>query len=66
MYNSYTDGSNYELGKISFNSNVFTISSTAAGTGTTRDIQITTGANDGIYLDSTGNVGIGTISPTEN
>ena len=63
MYNSYTDGSNYELAKLSYVSNVLTLASSSAGTGTARDIQIKAGTNDGIYLDTTGNVGIGTTNP---
>ena len=63
MYNSYTDASNYELGQLSFNSNVMTLSSTALGTGTTRALQIKTGSNTGMYMDTSGNVGIGTTAP---
>lgn len=38
--NTYTNSSNYERGNIDFVSNVFTIGSYAAGTGTLRDIRI--------------------------
>jgi len=40
LYNTYTDASNYERGDLGFSANVFVISSTAAGTGTTRDLRI--------------------------
>jgi cytoskeletal protein CcmA (bactofilin family) len=63
MYNSYTDASNYELGQLSFASNILTLSSTAAGSGTLRPLQITTGANTGLYMDTSDNVGIGTANP---
>ena len=66
MYNSYTDAGNYEMGKLSFNSNILTLASSAAGSGTVRDLQITTGSHVGIYLDNTnGYVGIGTATPGE-
>ncbi|MBU2025944.1 tail fiber domain-containing protein, partial [Patescibacteria group bacterium] len=63
MYNSWTDAANYELGKLSFNTNVLTLATSAAGSGTVRSVHITTGANTGLYVISSGNVGIGTTSP---
>ena len=40
VYNTYTNASNYERGSIGYQSNVFTIGSYAAGTGTLRDIRV--------------------------
>ncbi|QQG44293.1 MAG: hypothetical protein HYW86_00010 [Candidatus Roizmanbacteria bacterium] len=55
IYNTYTDGSNYERAELNWqaNSNVFTIQTAAGGTGTVRNIAL-----------MGGNVGIGTTSPT--
>lgn len=40
VYNTYTDASNYERASISWSSNVLSIATQEAGTGTARDIQI--------------------------
>ncbi len=54
LYNTYTDGSNYERGVLDWTttSNVLRIGTEAAGTGTVRNIALVGG-----------NVGIGTTSP---
>lgn len=46
VYNTYTDASNYERGTLFWNSNVFTIGSEQAGTGTARAIRFRTGGTD--------------------
>ncbi|MEK7327566.1 MAG: tail fiber protein, partial [Chloroflexota bacterium] len=63
MYNSYTDASNYELGKLSFATNIMTVGTSAAGTGTVRALKVTTGANVGLNIDSAGLVGINSAAP---
>ena len=45
VYNTYTDGSNYEYGVVGWSSNNFLISTATAGTGTLRDIRMGFGAN---------------------
>lgn len=40
LYNFYTDASNYERGRLFWNSNVLTLFADKAGTGATRDISI--------------------------
>jgi len=43
--------------------NRFVIKTTQGGTGTLRPLQITTGSNTGLVIDTSGRVGIGTTSP---
>ena len=45
IYNSYTDGSNYERGFFAFRANVLSIGSEALGTGTLRAIALVAGSN---------------------
>jgi len=45
VYNTHTNASNYERGNIGFVSNVYTIGSFAAGTGTLRDIHVGVAGN---------------------
>jgi hypothetical protein len=61
IYNTYTNASNYERGTISWGSNLLTIGTEAAGTGTNRDMEFNVGGSklhiktDGtIYLDAAG------------
>lgn len=50
IYNTYTNASNYERGNVGFVSNVFTIGSYAAGTGTLRGVSLgVTGNSVGVY-----------------
>jgi hypothetical protein len=69
IYNTYTDASNYERAKISWNSNVLEIGTESAGTGTARGLvlqtnsltQLTIAANgiitttNALYIGSTAN-----------
>ena len=41
LYNTYTDGSNYERGFLKWNSNVFEIGTEGAGTGSEKPVRIT-------------------------
>ena len=47
VYNTYTDGSNYERGRLEWNTNTFRIGTggQAAGTGTARSVQLDSGSN---------------------
>jgi hypothetical protein len=61
IYNTYTGASDYERGTISWGSNLLTIGTEAAGTGTARDIELAADGSklhiktDGtIYLDAAG------------
>ncbi len=50
IYNTYTNSSNYERGHIGFQSNIYTIGSYAAGTGTLRGINVGVSGNSiGFY-----------------
>jgi hypothetical protein len=47
VYNTFTDASNYEVGQVSWSTNVFTIATSALGTGTARNLVLrwSTGAS---------------------
>ena len=63
IYNTFTDGSNYERAAIGFStlSNTLTIDTEAAGTGTVRGISV---GNETFYVDPAENrVGIGLDTP---
>lgn len=49
VYNTYTDASNYERGFARWASNVFEVGAEAAGTGTNRNVKITSNATVTIY-----------------
>ena len=51
VYNTYTDGSNYERGQFGWSANVFQIGTAAAGTGTARNLELTRGGST--YMDFT-------------
>lgn len=50
VYNTYTDGSNYERGFVRFNANVFEIGTAAAGTGAVRDLALVPGSGGSIRM----------------
>lgn len=54
LYNTYTDGSNYERGFLKWNSNVLEIGTEAAGTGTARNAVIKVGGNTVLTATSGG------------
>src|ERR1700680_1653262 len=59
VYNTYTDGSNYERGLFGWTAvaNRLSFRTVAAGTGTERDIEFVSGANGGqIQMQSNGNI----------
>lgn len=43
----------------------YKIATDSGGTGQIRPVQITTGANNGIFIDATGKVGVGTTTPSQ-
>jgi hypothetical protein len=53
---NFTDASNYEYLETTYNStnNYFQINSAALGTGTVRDIRISRGGDEGIWIDQSG------------
>jgi hypothetical protein len=53
VYNTYTDGSNYEYGAIVWSGNVLSLSTSAAGTGTVRAVGIGSGASIGTTQSGT-------------
>lgn len=59
VYNTYTDGSNYERGIISWSANIFTIGSQVSGTGTPRQVAITTS-----YTGTSPGISFSVPSPT--
>lgn len=50
IYNTFTDASNYERANIGWNANVFSITTGAAGTGTSRNISITNAVGFGVNI----------------
>lgn len=54
---------NYEVGEAVWTGNVFQLQTRAGGTGALRAIQLTTGSNVGLYMNTSGYVGIGTTVP---
>lgn len=52
VYNTYTDGSNYERGTVQWNSNVFEVGSEAAGTGTARAIRLKAAGVNSLLLNT--------------
>lgn len=59
-FNSYTNASNYERGSVGWSSNVFTIGTEAAGTGTVRAFQISIGGTPRFGISTAGNITTGT------
>jgi len=55
VYNTYTDGSNYERGGLAWISNVIRWGSEAAGTGTVRNMEIMRGSTTHWSFNSSGN-----------
>ncbi|MEW6617218.1 MAG: hypothetical protein AB1333_02245 [Patescibacteria group bacterium] len=56
---------NFESGEAVWVNNTFVVRTRAGGTGTLRNLQLTTGTgNVGAVVNSAGNLGIGTASPT--
>lgn len=50
IYNTYTDGSNYERGFVAWQGNNFVIGTTQAGTGTKRNLVVSTNGSNRWYL----------------
>ncbi len=60
VYNTYTDASNYERGKIEWSSNVLRIGTEKAGTGSARALELQTGGTTRLTVDTGGNTTINT------
>ena len=59
IYNTYTDGSNYERGFLKWDTNLLKIGTEALGTGTDRDVQLGSGSNGFVrVLDRSDNTGL--------
>jgi hypothetical protein len=52
IYNTFTDGSNYERGYLKWSGNTLKIGSEAAGTGTVRNVQFEVGAASVLHLSA--------------
>jgi hypothetical protein len=55
VYNSHTDGSNYERGFVAWDTNVLKIGTQAAGTGSARALELQTGGVTRLTIAETGN-----------
>ncbi|KPJ85734.1 hypothetical protein AMJ57_01960 [Parcubacteria bacterium SG8_24] len=56
-------GADYTLGSLAFDGTNLELTTSAIGAGSAGTLQLTTGANVGLNIDSSGNVGIGTATP---
>jgi hypothetical protein len=65
IYNTFTDSSNYERGKLEWASNVLRIGTEKAGTGSARALELQTDGTTRLTIASTGNIGIGTGSTVD-
>jgi hypothetical protein len=63
VYNTFTDGSNFERGRFAWASNVLTIGTENAGTGLARELALQTSGTDRIRIDTSGNVCVGANLP---
>lgn len=50
IYNTYTDGSNYERGFLRWNANTFEIGASSAGTGLARNVSVYAGSTGSLFL----------------
>lgn len=58
VYNTYTDASNYERGKITWASNVLQIGTEKAGTGTARNLELQTDGTTRLTISTSGTVSL--------
>lgn len=61
IYNTYTNASNYERGRVSWDTNVFVIGTQKLGTGAARGVAIQTDGTDRMTFGSAGGVILNTI-----
>jgi hypothetical protein len=64
VFNTYTNASNYERGTVGWSSNIFNIGTENSGTGSARSLSLITASTTRLTIDTSGNVGIGTTSPS--
>jgi hypothetical protein len=60
IYNTFTDSSNYERGKLEWSSNVLRIGTEKAGTGSARALELQTDGTTRLTIDTGGNTTINT------
>lgn len=73
VYNTFTDASNYERGKVEWASNVLRIGTESAGTGSARALELQTanttrftlGASGGVTIADANDVAVGTTTGTK-
>ena len=73
IYNTFTDASNYERGKLEWSSNVFRIGTEKAGTGSARALELQTDGTTRLTIGATGlftiadalNIAVGTTTGTK-
>lgn len=65
VYNTYTDANNYERATLGWVSNALNIGTENSGTGVARALNFITGSTTRMTIDTSGNVGIGTVSPSQ-
>ena len=66
VYNTFTDASNYERGKLEWSSNVFRIGTERAGTGVARALELQTNGTSRIFINTSGYVGVGNTAPGQS
>lgn len=66
LYNTFTDVSNYERGKLEWASNVLRIGTEKAGTGTARALQFQTDGTTRVTIPTTGGCVVGTAALATN
>lgn len=64
VYNTYTDASNYERAYMAWGSNRFVIGVEAAGSGTTRSLQLVAGGGNTFLAHFSGGTGLAYNTPT--
>jgi len=64
IYNTYTNVSNYERAIFGWTSNALNIGTENAGTGLARALNFLTGSTTRMTIDTSGNVGVGTTTPS--
>jgi YVTN family beta-propeller protein len=65
VYNQYGSATNYERGVFSWNNNGLQIGTENSGTGTARSLAFITASTTRMTIDTSGNIGIGTATPTQ-
>jgi hypothetical protein len=64
IYNTYTSLSNFERAKLEWTGSVFNIGTEQSGSGVARDLALQTSGSTRLFISSSGNIGIGTNTPS--